>query len=397
VAAEAARAVDPAAYDLYLRGRHAWNQRTREGFQSAIDYFARALAVDPSFALAHVGLADAYSVQESPGRGLRDDQGLRAKAKSAAERALELDPSLSEAHTALGGVLFFGDRDFTGAEAAFRKAIALNPNYPVAHEWLAVMLAELGRDDEALQQVDTAVTLSPLEATMHQARGLVYCNAGRFDEAVVAERRALELTPQLPLARTLLVNAMTLGGNPASAFAECGPIAAVQDNLDLAVACDVAAAKAGKLEDAARLRARIEALRPVADVALAQIDAALGRYREAFARLDRLASAGNLPAESFVRPAARRASQTAPVGEACCPPSAGQQELAPHLCICGSVATYAADSRADRSSRPAASAATSPPAQRSASGPPRRCRSRDPRVSLRTGAKPPHGRARRRQ
>jgi tetratricopeptide (TPR) repeat protein len=157
------------------------------------------------------------------------------------------------------------------------------------------MLAELGRDDEALQQVDTAVTLSPLEATMHQARGLVYYNAGRFDEAVAAERRALELTPQLPLARTLLVKAMTLGGNPASAFAECGPIAAVQDNLDLAVACDVAAAKAGKPEDAARLRARIEALRPAADVALAQIDAALGRYREAFARLDRLASAGNLP------------------------------------------------------------------------------------------------------
>jgi tetratricopeptide (TPR) repeat protein len=285
----------PAAYDLYLRGRHAWNQRTREGFQKAIDFFTRALALDPSFALAYVGLADAYSVQESPGRGLGDDQGVRAKARSAAEHALELDPPLSEAHTALGGVLFFGDRDFEGAEAAFRRAIALNPNYPVAHEWLAVLLAERGRDDEALQQADTAVTLSPLEATMHQVRGLVYYNARRFAEAVTAERRALELAPPLPLARTLLVNAMALGGDPAGASAECGPIAAVQNNLDLAVACHVAAAKAGRREDAARLRARIEALRPTPDVALAQIDAALGNYGEAFARLDRLASAGNLP------------------------------------------------------------------------------------------------------
>jgi tetratricopeptide (TPR) repeat protein len=293
--AEPARAVDPAAYDLYLRGRHAWNQRTRDGLQRAIDYFTRALAIDASFAHAHVGLADAYSVQESPGRGLGDDQGLRAKARSTAERALELDPSLAEAHTALGGVLFFGDRDFAGAEAAFRKAIALNANYPVAHEWLAVFLAELGRYDEALQQADAAVTLSPLEAPMHQARGLVYYNARRFAEAVSAERRALELTPQLPLARTLLVKATALGGDPVGASAECGPIAAVQDNLDLAVACHVAAAKAGRREDASRLRARIEALRPTPDVALAQIDAALGNYREAFARLDRLAAAGNLP------------------------------------------------------------------------------------------------------
>jgi len=131
---------------------------------------------------------------------------------------------LAEAHTALGGVLFFGDRSFLAAEGAFRRAIALNPNYPVAHEWLAVLLAELRRGDEALQHVDTAVMLSPLEGTMHQARGLVYYNAQRFEEAVRAERRALELTPQLPLARTLLVNALTLGGDPAGARAGAAPL-----------------------------------------------------------------------------------------------------------------------------------------------------------------------------
>jgi TolB-like protein/Flp pilus assembly protein TadD len=291
----APRAVDPAVYDLYLRGRHAWNLRTPAGLQGAIDYFTRALALDPSFALAHVGLSDAYSMQGSPGRGLRDDDSLRAKAKSAAMRALELDPSLAEAHTVLGGVLFFGDRSFLAAEAAFRQAIALNPNYPVAHEWLAVLLAELRRGGEALQHVDTAVLLSPLEGTMHQARGLIYYYAHRFEEAVRAERRALQLTPQLPLARTLLVNALTLGGDPAGARAECGALSAVPENLDLAVACATAANKAEDGAEARRLRTQVAALEPAPDVALAQIDAALGAYPEAFARLERLGATGNLP------------------------------------------------------------------------------------------------------
>jgi TolB-like protein len=149
VRAAAPRAVDPAVYDLYLRGRHAWNQRTPEGLKTAIEYFSRAVAQDASFVLAHVGLADTYAVQGSPGTGLLDARAPMALARQSATRALELDPSLAEAHTALGGVLFFGDRDFPAAEAALGRAIEINPNYPVAHEWLSVLLAELGRDPEA--------------------------------------------------------------------------------------------------------------------------------------------------------------------------------------------------------------------------------------------------------
>ena len=241
-------------------------------------------------------------------------------------RALELDPSLAEAHTALGGVLFFADRNFAGAESEFGKAIALNPNYPVAHEWLAVLLAELGRDAEALRHIDSAVTLSPLEGTMHQARGLVLYYAHRFEDAVKAERRALELTPQLPLARTLLVNALTLGGNPAGARAECGSTPAVPENLDLAVACAIAAGKAEDGAAARRLRDQIAALKPTPNVALAQIDAALGAFAEAFTRLERLGAAGNLPPNLAFDPlfeglreqpqwravAARLASQSSP-------------------------------------------------------------------------------------
>jgi Flp pilus assembly protein TadD len=223
-------------------------------------------------------------------------------------------------------VLFFGDRNFPEAEAAFRQAIALNANYPVAHEWLAVLLAELGRDEEALAEVNRAVTLSPLEATMHQARGLVNYHGHRFDEAARAERRALELTPNLPLARALLVNALTLGGDPAGARAACGAAFAVQENLDLAVACAIAAGKAEDGAAARRLRDQIAALKPTPDAVLAQIDAALGAYPEAFARLERLGAAGNLPPNLAFDPlfeglreqpqwkgvAARLASQSSP-------------------------------------------------------------------------------------
>jgi len=293
--AASARVVDPAVYDLYLRGRHAWMQRTPEGLKAAIEYFSRAVAQDASFALAHVGLADTYAVQGSPGTGLLDARAPMALARQSARRALELDPSLAEAHTALAGVLFFGDRDFPGAEAALRRAIEINPNYPVAHEWLSVLLAELGRDREAMAHAETAVTLSPLEAVVHQAQALVHYYARRYDDAVRAARRAQQLTPSLPLARSLQVKALTLGGHAAEAMAVCEADEATRQDRDLMVACGVAASRARRGAEAAAWRARIEANRPAPGPALAQLEAALGEYPSAFARLERLAARGNLP------------------------------------------------------------------------------------------------------
>ncbi len=111
------RAIDPAVYDLYLRGRHAWNLRTGDGLTTAIRFFDEAVKRDPDFALAHVGLADAYSMQGSPSTGIADAKERMARAKAAATRALELDDKSAEAHTALGGVLFFGERDKAGGGA----------------------------------------------------------------------------------------------------------------------------------------------------------------------------------------------------------------------------------------------------------------------------------------
>lgn len=288
----AAENVDPAVYDLYMRGRYAINRRTPEGFARGIELFELAVSKAPNYALAHVGLAFAYGLQGSPSEGLAEARARMSRAKIYATRAIELDPSLAEGHTALGGVLFFGERQFAAAESAFRRAIELNPNYPVAHEWLGLLLAERGRRDEALRHVDTAVALDPLEATMHQARGMILYNGRRFTEAAEAERKALSLTPQLPLARTLLVKSLLMQGDLAAATTECGR--GELSDAGLALSCGLALHKAGRVPEAEALRRRVDdGSRPSAG--RAQWLAATGDLDAAFRSMDALAESGNLP------------------------------------------------------------------------------------------------------
>lgn len=287
--------VDPAVYDLYLRGRHAWNLRTPESLAAAIRFFSDAVRRDPNFALAHVGLADAHSMAGSPSTGLADAKAQMSRARSAAEQALGLDGQLAEAHTALGGVQFFGDRDAAVAERSFKRAIELNPNYPLAHEWYAVLLSERGRDAEARRHADTAVSLDPMEATMHQARGLVHYYAHRYADAVAAERKALEIRPQLPFARVMLVKAMLMSGDHAAAVAACDDVKALAgDHTDLLLTCGIALQRRGDPR-AAQVLSRLQSLTPAPEPALAQWYAATGDLARAFELLTRLRASGNLP------------------------------------------------------------------------------------------------------
>jgi len=148
-----------AAYDLYMLGRYYWNQLSAQGLERAVEYFERALDLDPDFALAYSGLADTYMIQ-TQGWGLAP-RDVFPKAREAAERALALDSTLAEAHTSLGGVLLFYDWDFEAAEAAFRRAIELNPNYAPAPHWLGISLYSRGRFAEASQAVERALALDP--------------------------------------------------------------------------------------------------------------------------------------------------------------------------------------------------------------------------------------------
>ena len=180
------RAVEPAVYDLYLRGRNAWNTRTPEGFELARTYFLQAIDKDPSFALAHAGLADTYQVAGLLS-GIADGP---ARARAAAERALALDDSLGEAHASLAGTLHRPVADIPRAEAEFQRAIELNPGYATAHQWYAIMLAEEGRDREALEHAERAVALDPLAGVMRQTLALVDYFGRRYDRAIADGRGA---------------------------------------------------------------------------------------------------------------------------------------------------------------------------------------------------------------
>ncbi|HSM18235.1 MAG TPA: protein kinase [Gemmatimonadales bacterium] len=183
---------DMEAYQLYLKGRHLWNRRTRKALQEAVEYFEKAIARDPTYALAHSGLADAHLLLGSYMHLPWSDAIARAKA--ATERALDLDPTLAEAHTSRGQVLR-SEHDWTGEEEAYRRAIALNPSYATAHQWYATLLTALGRFDEAIGEIRRAEELDPLSHAISVTVAVVLFCARDYEAALTQLHRALELEP----------------------------------------------------------------------------------------------------------------------------------------------------------------------------------------------------------
>jgi TolB-like protein/Flp pilus assembly protein TadD len=182
-----------AAYDLYLLGRYYLSQLDTEGLTRAVEYFEGAIDLDPSFALAYTGLADTYMIQ-TQGWGLAPRE-VFPKAREAAERALALDPTLAEAHTSLGGVQLFYDWDFEAAEAAFRRAIEINPNYAPAPHWLAISLMARARFAEAIQAVQQALALDPQSPYVKMNVGYLLYVSRQYDRALEALSDALQAHP----------------------------------------------------------------------------------------------------------------------------------------------------------------------------------------------------------
>jgi TolB-like protein/Flp pilus assembly protein TadD len=281
---EAARKpVDPVVYDLYLRGRHAWALRSPEGFANAIKYFTEATKRDPEFALGYAGLADAFSLYPTASLVNRSVDNF-ARARAAAEKAIALDETLAEAHTSLAAVYFFGERNMEAAMREFQRALELNPHYPTAHQWYAIALSENGRHDEARKHAEEAVTEDPLNGVMHQALGLVRYYARDFEQAAAAQRKALELSPQLPLARVVLAKSLILHGKSQEAVTVCesGP---EPRPIDVTLTMGIAHAKAGNLAAADAVFKELSGRQPRPTAVLAQWHAATGNYDTAFALL----------------------------------------------------------------------------------------------------------------
>jgi tetratricopeptide (TPR) repeat protein len=181
------------AHNSYLLGTFYWNKRTEEGFRRALENFEEAIGKDSGYALAHVGLADCFNLL--PFYGDAHPGQAHPKAKSAAQRALQLDDTLAEAHTSLAFVETWYDWDWAVAEAEFKRALALNPGYARAHHWYAWYHTIRGELDEAVARVARARALDPLSLIINTDVGDLLYYARRYDEALEQQRKAVSMDP----------------------------------------------------------------------------------------------------------------------------------------------------------------------------------------------------------
>jgi serine/threonine protein kinase/tetratricopeptide (TPR) repeat protein len=190
------------AYQLYLKGRFWLEKRTPEGFSKAIEYFQQAIAKDHIYALAYSGLSDCFS--SLPAFGFVSPKEAFPRAREAAVKALEIDDTLAEAHTSLAMVKALFDWDWSGGERELQRAIALNPDYAMAHLWYGWTLANTGQLEESIAEVKRALELDPLSLNINWMFGLLLYFARKYDQAIEQYRKTLELDPNFFLSHTFL-------------------------------------------------------------------------------------------------------------------------------------------------------------------------------------------------
>jgi len=183
------------AYKLYLQGRYYWNKRTREGLTKSIEYFKNSIETDPDYALAYIGLADAYIVLADWGH-MRPKDAFR-NAKDIVLKALKIDETLGEAYASLGYISGFYEWKWKEAENYFQRAFELNQNYPTAHQWYALSCSILGLVDRAHKHISQAKELDPLSMVLNVANGLIYYFSHDFNNAIKQFQKALKINRNL--------------------------------------------------------------------------------------------------------------------------------------------------------------------------------------------------------
>jgi len=206
------------AYQMYLKGRFYWNKRNKEGFERAIQYFNKAIDIDPSYAMAYAGLADVYAVMG--GYYLITPKESADKARAAANKALAFNESLAEPHVTLAAQFESYDWDWASAEREYKRALELNPNYATAHQWYGEYLCAMGRLKEGLAENDKAIELDPLSPVHYVSSFYSFIGLHRYDDGIRQVKKALELDQSFSRAHAALGQFYLLKGMNSEAIAE---------------------------------------------------------------------------------------------------------------------------------------------------------------------------------
>lgn len=274
------------ANNAYLKGRYFWHRRGPDWTRKALETFERAISLDPNYALAYAGLADTYIIIGDHGRTPPAESFPQAR--DAAIRALEIDEKLAEAHTALALIRFRYDWDAEAAEREHKRALELNPNYPLGYGWYSLYLISVRRFDEARNVIRQGLAIDPLLPSLYVYSAFIELDSGALDQAIAEARKALELDPDFLTANYVLGLALEQKG----AYAEALPALTRALRLSPSYKADLAHlyAVSGNTREAVRIldELKAEAARTyIKDYNFAKIYAGLGRRREAIASLSR--------------------------------------------------------------------------------------------------------------
>ena len=246
---------DSEAYELYLKGRFFWNKRTGADLRKAIEYFNQAIAKDPNYALAYVGLADSYLLLGNYGAAAPRDSLPQAKA--AVQEALKLDSNLAEAHASSGALAQQGF-DLERAIKEYERAIELSPNYATAHHWFRDgPLMALARTEHSIAEGKRSVELDPLSLINNADFGWDYFNARRYDEAITQLRKTIEMDSHFYLAHYYLGEALQLKGKLSEAIGEYRTAVELNDDPIALALLGQAYARAGQKDKTQQILARL--------------------------------------------------------------------------------------------------------------------------------------------
>ena len=285
-----APAVTPEAYENYLKGLYYWNKRSDENLARAITYFERATTLDSRYALGYAGLSDCYAIISAEIFGTMPASEAAPKAKAAAMRALELDPTMAEAQTSLATVKFNYDWDWSGASEGFNRAIGLNPSYATAYQRYSLYLIAMGRVQDSFAQIQKARELDPLSLSINFSLGWRLYMARQYDAAIAQSKDTLEMDPSYELPHLVLGQAYEQKGDYAQAIPELRKAVDLSHGTPLMVsALAHAYGRSGNRPEAEKLLADLRAKsikEYVSPYYLALVYVGLGRNEQALDLLD---------------------------------------------------------------------------------------------------------------